>query len=280
MNITQTEHSKAYIAFQVFKYSIYLLLCINVYVFFQQDYLASSETFVNGVELKDLVLAFTASIDTFSWVVLLLVFELETYILEDEDIRGITKWSMNIFKSLCYAFIVYSAYGYISKLLVLLDYSPFVVENVCSLINSDYTYIAFLDDYLPITDDVCLLLNEQKLYQITNTQIITTLPVLEEAHRMAWVDIVNASNWLLIVAVLEIDVYLQLKGRFTGLPYKLSKIVKPILYGILFICAVIWGIDGEFIDFWDAFLWLLAFFFIEMNIFEWHSETENINVEV
>jgi hypothetical protein len=29
---------------------------------------------------------------------------------------------------------------------------------------------------------------------------------------------------------------------------------------------------GDFVDFWDAFLWLLAFFFIEMNVVEWRQD--------
>jgi hypothetical protein len=28
------------------------------------------------------------------------------------------------------------------------------------------------------------------------------------------------------------------------------------------------------VDFWDAFLWLVAFVFIELNVFEWHKETQ------
>ena len=81
-------------------------------------------------------------------------------------------------------------------------------------------------------------------------------------------------TWLVIVAILEVDVILQLKGKFTGNAFKFSQLLKLVLYSILFACAVYWGFNGEFIDFWDAFLWLLAFFFIEMNIFEWHKETE------
>jgi hypothetical protein len=30
---------------------------------------------------------------------------------------------------------------------------------------------------------------------------------------------------------------------------------------------------GDFLDFWDAFIWLVAFFFIEMNLFQWQEET-------
>jgi hypothetical protein len=38
--------------------------------------------------------------------------------------------------------------------------------------------------------------------------------------------------------------------------------------------AVYWGFEGDFVDFWDAFLWLVAFFFIEMNVVEWRREEQ------
>ena len=39
------------------------------------------------------------------------------------------------------------------------------------------------------------------------------------------------------------------------------------------ICRTItyWGILGDFLDFWDAFMWLVAFVFIELNIFQWQQ---------
>ena len=52
-----------------------------------------------------------------------------------------------------------------------------------------------------------------------------------------------------------------------------TKYLKFVLYAILFVCAVYWGFEGDFVDFWDAFLWLFAFIFIELNVFEWNVET-------
>ena len=54
----------------------------------------------------------------------------------------------------------------------------------------------------------------------------------------------------------------------------IAKYVKSAVYFILFACAVYWGFAGEFLDFWDAFLWLVAFIFIEMNLFQWHADKE------
>ena len=58
-------------------------------------------------------------------------------------------------------------------------------------------------------------------------------------------------------------------GRFVSI----SQLIKVVLYAILFAAAVYWGLLGDFLDFWDAFLWLVAFVFIEMNIFQWQAET-------
>jgi hypothetical protein len=78
--------------------------------------------------------------------------------------------------------------------------------------------------------------------------------------------------------MLEVDVWLQLQGQLQGRILAISKWIKMVLYSILFAAAVYWGLLGDFLDFWDAFLWLVAFVFIEMNIFKWREETE-VNAE-
>jgi hypothetical protein len=54
--------------------------------------------------------------------------------------------------------------------------------------------------------------------------------------------------------------------------FRISYAMKVILYFVLFVAAIYWGINGDFVDFWDAFLWLLAFFFIELNVVEWRQD--------
>ena len=41
---------------------------------------------------------------------------------------------------------------------------------------------------------------------------------------------------------------------------------KGLLCFILFAAAVYWGFEDDFLDFWDAVLWLFAFFVIERNV--------------
>ena len=72
--------------------------------------------------------------------------------------------------------------------------------------------------------------------------------------------------------VLEIDVRLQERNRFEGLALTISNAAKVVLYSVLLLAAIYWGLKGDFVDFWDAFLWLVAFVFIELNVFEWRQE--------
>ncbi len=274
MDTSEQQLSKREILFQAFKYTIYALLTYNIFLFYQGEVLSSAETYPNGIAPLDIILAYSATIDTVAWVLLLLLFELETFVLSDDTVNGPLKWPLNFFKLLSYGFIFYAFYGYSYRLLFLLNNSPFLIDDVCSLIGTSFSYVVTLDEYVPITQEVCSSMNNSMLLQVNGTEIIATEELMGGALALGWVDVINALDWLLIVAILEIDVYWQLKGQFTGKIESFSQISKPILYGILFIAAIYWGFNGDFVDFWDAFLWLLAFFFIEMNLFEWQAETK------
>ena len=259
--------------FRLFKYSIYCLLAYNIWLFFLEDFGASAQTFTDGVSWHNLVEAYSATVDTLAWVVLLLLFELETAVIPDERLRGNLKWLLSAVRAICYFFIVYSFYGYLVKYGVVTNLVPFGIADVCTLVGSDYTYVNTLDDYFPLTPEVCSAMQGQGLQQIAGTQIIGTQDQLDLAEALALTDVINAADWLVVVAFLEIEVFLQLKDKLTARLLRLNKAIKLMLYSVLLGCAIYWGIDGDFLDFWDAFLWLVAFVFIEMNIFEWHAET-------
>jgi hypothetical protein len=49
---------------------------------------------------------------------------------------------------------------------------------------------------------------------------------------------------LVVVIILEIDVWLQLRDKLKGIAKKISTVIKIVAYSILIIAAVIWGISG------------------------------------
>jgi hypothetical protein len=258
----------------VFKYTIYLLLTWNLFLWFQEDLAASAETFGDTVTWRNVVEAYSATIDTAAWVVLLWLFELETAIISDEKLQGNLKWLLMAVRTISYTFIVYSFWGYCLKYGMISDAVPFSIEDVCSLVGSDWNYLFLLDEYPPIDQAACTAMQGQQLFRINGTEIIATGEQLASAIRLALIDILNAGTWLVVVVLLEIEVWLQIKDLLSDRMMKVGKVVKGFFYFLLFFCAVYWGFEGDFLDFWDAFLWLVAFVFIEMNIFQWHEDVE------
>ena len=263
--------------FTAFKWVVYILLAWNAFQFFQEDMAASAITFHNHISWRNVVEAFSASIDTTAWLVLLLVFEFETAIFTDEQLKGGLKWFLGVLKFASYFLIVYSFYGYLNKYFVITHLLPLDISDPCSLVGTGWNYVIDLDDYLPIDAAACAAMQGQELLQVSGTQIIGTRAALDSAWGLAVIDIINAATWLAIVVLLETEVWMQLRDILTDRLMQLGKYLKGFLYSILFIAAVYWGFEGSFLDFWDAFLWLVAFVLIELNIFQWHEEVEEVH---
>ena len=258
--------------FQLLKYLIYGLLAVNAYLFLQEELVSLGHLFKDGVSAELFIQAFSATIDTVAWVVLLLMFELETYVLPDEVIKGKVKWSLHGLRVLCYLFIGYACYGYIVEMLYYNEVTSLGVVDACAM-GGDWSILVKLDEFVALTSESCLTLSGE-LWQVGGAAVVTDADKLLATRLLAWVDVINSVTWILVVLLLEFDVRAQLRGRYEGRVLLVSKLVKVLLYSILFAAAVYWGFEGDFLDFWDAFLWLFAFFFIEQNLFAWQAETE------
>jgi len=275
--------SNAYRLYQLFKYAIYALLAFNIAWFFSIEWpAASGYRFGSGLGIADIIDAFAATIDTTAWVVLLLMFELETCVLDERHFTPRVIVSLHVLRAACYGFIVYSFFGYVVRLTFLQSATPLTdVTTVCGLVAEQWSYMATLDRFLEITAGNCTELGQSgALFRIDGLKTAIDQADLTEAVRLAWVDVINAGVWLGIVMILEVDVRLQERNRLQGTVLKVSTALKVLFYSTLFCAAVYWGIKGTFVEFWDAFLWLVAFFFIEMNVIEWrHEDSEKLSAD-
>jgi len=261
--------------FQVAKYVVYALLTLNIFLFFAEEWAASTHRFANGLSLTDVIEGFASTIDTAAWVVLLLMFELETYQLADHQFTRRVTLALHSLRGICYCFIVYAFYGYVTKSLFLLGVTAAPeIADICSLAVNQWTYAIDLDEYQLITAANCAsFTTDTVFYRFPGMQAVVDQVGRTEIVRLAWVDVVNAAVWLLVVLVLEIDVRLQESNLLLGAALRISTASKYVFYSILFLAAAYWGWKGDFVDFWDAFLWLVAFVFIELNVFDWRHET-------
>ena len=262
--------------FRAFKYAVYAILTLNVFLFFQEESLATAQTFSQGIDIADIIQGFASTIDTAAWVLLLLMFELETSVLEDKTLlKPKVQLSFIAIRTFCYGFIVYSFYGYASKMLSLYDISPVVITDLCAQLDQGFSRILTIDEYPLLDPQSCLLLAEQDLFRLNGQQLLGSADDWTAIQWLAWVDVINSITWIAVVVILEADVWLQLRGRHKGLFVGISQVIKVVLYSILFAAAAYWGLLGDFLDFWDAFMWLVAFVFIEMNIFQWQAEASS-----
>lgn len=258
--------------YQSFKGLVYLLLFSNVFLFLSKEYAASQHLFSNGFALGQIVQGFAASIDTAAWFLLLMMFELETYQIPDRRLTPRVSATLRILRTFSYSVIGYAFFGYLTKALAFVA-TPAPVSDACLLVDGVRSLMVRLDEFVPLTAGSCTTVTQPLL--LAGTPVVVAADTYSLSLRLAWLDVTNSGSWLVIVALLELDVWLQRTGRLSGMIYGLSSGAKVVLYAVLFAAAVYWGVAGDFLDFWDASLWLLAFFLIEMNVFQWRAESRD-----
>ena len=259
--------------FQVFKYSVYLFLCANIFLFLRKEWIAAVHRFPDGYGINQWIEVYPSTIDTASWFLLLMLFELETFIIPNKNLTNRLQWALRISRGLCYTFVLYSFWGYISSYTWLLPFEMTELQNLCDILGQ--SWMVDTDSFKTISSENCTQLAKGDLFfKYGDQNIFTDQITFRIAIYLAIIGIINSLAWILVVVVLEIDVWLQLQNKFSGWAFKISKFSKNVLYCILLIAAIYWGISGKFLDFWDAFMWIVAFFFIENNLIEWKKETE------
>ena len=260
--------------FTLFKYAIYAILIVNIGLFLFDDWAAAQAAY--GEEFGDmsLIALFPSTIDTAAWVLLLLLFELETWVISDQTLADKrVQYTLSLGRLLAGSVIVYSLYGY--WLIVLQSYALSPLADpaaLCDMAARGYQLVESLGEYTPISAQQCQ--QYASTDWLVHHQQLAMGPAdsWQLAQRLAWLDVVKATVWVLVVIVLEADVWLQLRGRLEGLVMQLSRYIKIGLYAILAVAVFAWLFMADWLSAWDAAVWLIAFVFIEMNILQWNAE--------
>jgi hypothetical protein len=260
--------------YQVFKYAVYAFLTLNIFLFYGEESAAAPLQFPGGINLGNVREAFSATIDTFAWVVLLLMFELETYVLEDRHFTPKITVTLRVLRGVGYALILMAFAGYIDDMLSVSDTIPLPgVTDLCQLPAGEWSWAVTFGEYVDITAANCAALSDAGSFlQYRDLPIVVDAAGNIEVVRLAWADVINAAAWILVVVILEVDVWLQEHQRYEGAALYGSNAFKFVLYSTLLLVAIYWSFKGDLLDVWDAYMWLIAFVFIEMNVFEWRAE--------
>ena len=267
-----TASTGFYQVFRWVKYLTYALLSLNIWLFFSEELNSARFAIETGEEVALGVQLFSATLDTLAWVILLLLFELETAVIPDERLRGMIRFGIHGVRMVCTAAIVMAFLGYFGEWLTLLP-SERLSGDVCSRVTEGWSVMIKLDDFMPLTAENCGQFGADTRIVTGLDQVMASPAGLLEGQRLALVDVINSAAWILVVILLEIEV--RVLTRWGGASMPLSHVAtfaKVVLYATLVAAAIYWGFKGDFLDFWDAALWLFAFVFIELNVFEWQQE--------
>jgi hypothetical protein len=255
------------------KWVVYTILIVNFFFYLLDDMEAAEHALRNGGTIAQWVAEFTTTIDELAWFALLFLFELETYALEDEAFEGITGKLVHGVRLVCYVFLANTVYAYSMDILVLSGEEPIVgLEDLCQLAGQDISYTYNLVYTLIDQSNCAGFSSDTVFYHVDSDSLVTDQAGIVNALQLAWVDLVEAVVWLMIVILIEVMVRLQGSGVSSGPMITTGNYAKPFLYGILVLIAIWWGTLEHWLYVWDEFIWIAGFVAIEANVVEWRDE--------
>ena len=266
---------------QIIKWLVYTLVIINFGFYIRNDLVIAGHTLYSGSSLLEISRAFATTIDESAWIILLLLFEIETYLLSDDPLSRTKTLLMQGIRLVCYISLAHTLYAYGVYLAEIYAAVPVEeVTNLCQLIGKDLSYASNLV-YSKINSSNCASLSSANQFFYVDPP---TFFIVEDAaglaieKQLAWIDIFEAIIWLLILLSIEVAVWLQDRNIGQGLIFKTLSITKWCLYSLLWAAAGYWIYRGHYMFAWDEFVWIAGFVAIEMNIVEWRNEINDAEV--
>ena len=260
-------------AFRIFKIVIFWVLMGNLLYYLYEDvsaylYLGPDATLFDTLE------AFAVSIDYIAWMILIVLFEMETNAQSKDRFTGARKWVIGGLTAACYVVLVYAAYGYAAALVDTYNLEPIEDRPACYFANTNFAFMTEAARPVELTEKNCGDLDGENLLKYPSDNVMVSESVLPALLKLGWIDIFNSNAWLLVVLLFQIELSLEQTKKLTKRRLKMVMAWKGFAYLVLLVCAIYWTIFSAFIDWWDAWLWLIAFILIDLNMLGL-DETQN-----
>ena len=261
---------------QSVKWIVYSLLLVNFALYLNWDWHAATHALGPAEPLIKWLQAYAASIDYAAWLVLILLFELETYALSDEAFTPLVRRAMHGIRLLCYLFVLHTVYAYSAN-----TYEVYFkveqaagVSDLCQVADGSISFVSN-QQYTYLDADNCALMGTGADYFLLDKgRVIADRVSLDRERWLAWLDVIEAVIWLLIMVLIELTIRLQERGVSSGRAITTLNYLKFAGYSALMVMAIHWGLTDLFLNFWDEILWIGGFAAIEMNMSDWREEIE------
>ena len=265
---------------EIIKLIVYSTLTINFVWYIGLDIEIAKHTLYEGSSLLERTGAFATSTDLAAWFVLLFLLELETYWLSDDSMSRRAWMVMRGVRGICILFLAHTLYAWGVNLIDIYGAVPVEgVNSLCALVDAEKSYTLNLA-YSEITAENCSTLSSANQFYFTDPR--TLLIVQDSAgividKQLAWVDMLEASVWILIILNIELVIRIQDKNISSGRGLTLLANLKTALFTCLWIAVIYWSYRGHFMFAWDEFMWIAGFYVIDLNLSEWREEINENN---
>jgi hypothetical protein len=257
---------------QAIKWLVYSLLIINFVFYVFEDWDRAAHTLDSGSSLLEWLSEFANTLDESAWFLLLLLFELETYVFDDEDLKGWLAHTLHGARLFCYAIIAHTIFAYTMTISGLQATTAADISDLCELTGDNISYVHNLE-YTEINEHTCSdLSDESQFFWVDNDPVVSDMAGLNLERDLAWADLAEAVIWLLILLAIETVVRLQGRGITGGAFISSLNKMKTVLYAMLIGIGVYWATLSHWLYLWDELVWIGGFAAIEMNVSQWRDE--------
>ena len=260
---------------QVLKWVVYTFLLVNFFYYIYEDTDRALHVLTDASTLADVAEQYAVTFAVLAWLLLIAMFELETYTLEDKYWTKSVSRTVHGIRIVSYLLIAHTVFAFVDGVMEYAEPRPVEgVSSLCEMSDRGVSYVYNLE-YTEVTDATCATLTDaSELYWVGEIKdpIVATLSGWQLEKELAWSDLIEIITWLIIIALIELVVRLQGRGITGGRLIDNANRAKLVLYGVLFVLSAWWTWLGHWIYAWDTFVWIAGFAAIEMNVNEWREE--------
>jgi len=258
------------------KAALYALLLANFGYYLFEDWSRTSFSLTDAASFYDWVREFNTSLDEVAWFTLLLIFELETYVLDESGWSpGLARIVLAI-KLIAFCLIGHTLYVNFTALTEILGpVSASAGSDLCDLADTGQSWLFNLD-YTLITPETCDVLPQAPQYwEIPGEPVVTSSAGLDLARRLAWCDFMETAAWLSVGASMETAIRITDRRVTSGYAVTALGWLKFGLYALILALGIYWAYCGHWVYLWDELLWIFGFAFLEVNLDGWREEIDN-----
>ena len=258
------------------KAALYALLLANFGYYLFEDWSRTSFSLTDAASFYDWVREFNTSLDEVAWFTLLLIFELETYVLDESGWSPGPARFVLVIKLIAFCLIGHTLYVNFTALTEILGpVSASAGSDLCDLADTGQSWLFNLD-YTLITSEMCDVLPKASQYwEIPGEPVVTSSAGLDLARRLAWCDCMETAAWLSVGASMEAAIRITDRGVTSGYAVTALGWLKCGLYALILALGIYWAHFGHWVYLWDELLWILGFAFLEVNLDGWREEIDN-----